>query len=62
MISDQPTDWSNPMHAVLVSCVGKTGKPNIITLARVMPTSASPPLLSVSIAPRRHSHALIEET
>jgi flavin reductase (DIM6/NTAB) family NADH-FMN oxidoreductase RutF len=52
----------HPMHTVLVSCVGKRGRPNIITLAWAMPTSINPPLVAISIAPRRHSHALIEET
>lgn len=52
----------HPMHTVLVSCIGKNGKPNIITLAWAMPTSISPPLVAVSIAPRRYSHSLIEET
>lgn len=50
------------MHTVLVSCRGKTGKHNIITLAWAMPTSINPPLIAISISPRRHSHALIEET
>jgi flavin reductase (DIM6/NTAB) family NADH-FMN oxidoreductase RutF len=50
------------MHTVLVSCVGNTGKPNIITLAWAMPTSGNPPLLAVSIAPGRHSHTLIAES
>ncbi|MGB9683331.1 MAG: flavin reductase family protein [Candidatus Bathyarchaeales archaeon] len=52
----------HPMHTVLVSCVGKDGKLNIITLAWAMPTSINPPLVAISIAPRRHSHTLIEET
>jgi flavin reductase (DIM6/NTAB) family NADH-FMN oxidoreductase RutF len=52
----------HPMHTVLVSCIGKTEKPNIITLAWAMPTSINPPLVAISIAPRRHSHHLIEET
>ena len=52
----------HPMHTVLVSCVGKRGRPNIITLAWAMPTSINPPLVAVSIAPRRHSHLLIEKT
>lgn len=52
----------HPMHTVLVSCIGKAGKPNLITLAWTMPTSISPPLVAVSIGPRRHSHKLIEET
>jgi len=52
----------HPMHTVLVSCVGKTGKPNIITLAWAMPTSIDPPLVAIGISPRRHSYALIEKT
>ena len=51
-----------PMHTVLVSCVGKDGKPNITTLAWVMPTSIEPLLLAISVSPKRHSHKLIEET
>jgi flavin reductase (DIM6/NTAB) family NADH-FMN oxidoreductase RutF len=50
------------MHTVLVSCVGKTGKPNITTLAWAMPTSTKPPLVAISLAPTRHSHTLIEES
>jgi flavin reductase (DIM6/NTAB) family NADH-FMN oxidoreductase RutF len=52
----------HPMHTVLVSCVGRNGKSNIITLAWAMPTSINPPIVAISIAPKRHSHALIEET
>ena len=52
----------HPMHVVLVSCAEKTGKPNIITLAWAMPVSGNPPLVAISVSPRRHSHALIEET
>jgi flavin reductase (DIM6/NTAB) family NADH-FMN oxidoreductase RutF len=52
----------HPMHTVLVSCVGKTCKPNIIALAWVMPTSNDPPLVAISVSPKRHSHKLIEET
>jgi flavin reductase (DIM6/NTAB) family NADH-FMN oxidoreductase RutF len=52
----------HPMHTMLVTSVGKNGKPNIITLAWAMPASASPPLVAISVSPRRHSHALIEET
>jgi len=49
------------VYTVLVSCVGKTGKPNLITLAWAMSTSVNPPLVAISIAPRRHSYASIEE-
>ncbi|MGO8807365.1 MAG: flavin reductase family protein [Candidatus Bathyarchaeia archaeon] len=52
----------HPMHTVLVSCVGKAGKPNITTLAWAMPTSINPPLVAISLAPTRHSHLLIAES
>lgn len=52
----------HPMHTVLISCIGKAGKPNITTMAWAMPTSANPPLLAISLAPGRHSHTLIEES
>jgi flavin reductase (DIM6/NTAB) family NADH-FMN oxidoreductase RutF len=52
----------HPMHTVLISCVGKAGKPNITTVAWAMPTSNEPPLVAISLSPKRHSHTLIEET
>jgi len=52
----------HPMHTVLVSCVGKAGKPNVLPLAWAMPTSHHPALIAVSVAPSRYSHRLIEET
>jgi len=52
----------HPMHTALVSCVGKNGKPNVLPVAWVMPTSRNPALVAISVAPSRYSHALIEET
>jgi flavin reductase (DIM6/NTAB) family NADH-FMN oxidoreductase RutF len=52
----------HPMHTVIVSCIGKAGKPNITTLAWAMPTSSNPPLVAISIGPGRHSHTLIQES
>ena len=52
----------HPRNTILVSCAGKDGKPNIITLAWSMPVSLNPPLVAVSIAPKRYSHKLIEES
>jgi flavin reductase (DIM6/NTAB) family NADH-FMN oxidoreductase RutF len=52
----------HPMHTVLVSCVGKNGKINVLPLAWAMPTSRNPPLVATSVAPSRYSHGLIEET
>lgn len=51
----------HPMHTVLVTCASKAGKANIITLAWIMPTSTKPPMVAISIAPRRYSHKLIEK-
>ncbi len=52
----------HPMHTVLVSCQGSTGKPNITTVAWAMPTSQNPPLLAISLATAHHSHTLIEQS
>jgi len=52
----------HPKLTVLVSCSDTSGKANIITLAWSMPVSMNPPLIAVSIAPKRYSHGLIEET
>lgn len=52
----------HPMHVVLVSCIGKAGKPNVMTAAWAMPTSINPPLVAVSIALQRHTHQLIAES
>ena len=40
----------------------KAGKTNVITLAWSMPVSINPPIVVMSIAPKRYSHRLIEET
>jgi flavin reductase (DIM6/NTAB) family NADH-FMN oxidoreductase RutF len=52
----------HPMHTVLVTCVGKNGKANIITIAWAMPTSINPPLVAISVRPNRHSYRLLVES
>ena len=52
----------HPRNVVLVSCIDQLGKTNIITLAWSMPTSFDPPMLVISVSPRRYSHRLIRET
>jgi len=52
----------HPRHTVLVTCVDKSGRANIITLAWSMPTSIDPPMVVISVAPKRLSHGMIEET
>ncbi|HIE14529.1 TPA: flavin reductase family protein [Candidatus Bathyarchaeota archaeon] len=63
---DISLEWAyrllHPSLTVLASCTDSSGKINIITLAWAMPVSLKPPLIVVSIAPKRHSHKLIEET
>jgi len=52
----------HPRHTVLVTCVDKAGRANIITLTWSMPASIDPPMVVLSIAPKRYSHRMIEET
>ncbi len=52
----------HPRLVVLVSCVDKGSKANAITLAWSMPVSINPPMVVMSIASKRYSHELIEET
>jgi flavin reductase (DIM6/NTAB) family NADH-FMN oxidoreductase RutF len=53
----------SPVPAVMVSCGGTgTWKPNIITLAWVGTVCSTPPLVSISIRPERHSYEIIRST
>ncbi len=51
-----------PRNVVLVSCIDKSGKANIITLAWSMPVSIDPPMVAIGLTPRRYSYKLIRET
>lgn len=51
-----------PAPAALVSCRRGDERPNLITVAWCGNVNSDPPMLSVSIRPSRHSHAIIEET
>lgn len=50
-----------PSRVILLSCIGKDNKSNIITLAWNMPASFDPPMLAVSVGKKRFSHKLIKE-
>jgi flavin reductase (DIM6/NTAB) family NADH-FMN oxidoreductase RutF len=50
-----------PVPVVLVTCVDKAGKPNIITLAWSGVVCSEPPMVSISIRPHRYSYTLIKE-
>jgi flavin reductase (DIM6/NTAB) family NADH-FMN oxidoreductase RutF len=51
-----------PEQTVLVTSVGPSNAPNIITLGWVMFCSGEPPMLAISVGKTRHSHKLIAET
>ncbi|MBU1109484.1 MAG: flavin reductase family protein [Candidatus Riflebacteria bacterium] len=51
-----------PVPAVMVTCQGAQGRPNIITVAWVGTVCSDPPMLSISIRPERYSYQLIRES
>ena len=60
-----PSNFSHLLHPYntsLVTCCGEDGKPNIITIAWLIPVSINPPLLCISIRPTRYSYGLIKAT
>lgn len=59
---DSRTLWLLPVTTVLVSCVGKTARPNIVTIAACGIASSDPPLISLAIGTRQYSLELIRET
>jgi flavin reductase (DIM6/NTAB) family NADH-FMN oxidoreductase RutF len=52
----------NPRSTLLVTCCDSNGKPNILSVAWHSPLSIDPPLVGISISPKRYSHGLIEST
>jgi flavin reductase (DIM6/NTAB) family NADH-FMN oxidoreductase RutF len=52
----------HPYNATLVSCEGRTGPPNVLAIAWVMPVSTNPPILVFAIRRERYSYKLLEET
>jgi len=57
----KPSTILNPVPVVMVTCVDKEGKPNIITLAWVGTVNSDPPMVSISVRKERYSHQLIKE-
>lgn len=51
-----------PHPTALITTISKDGKPNIIAVAWIIPTSIKPPLLAISIGKTRYSHQLLAET
>ena len=51
-----------PTPVVLVTCQGKSSKPNIITIAWTGVVNSKPPMLGISVQPVRYSHELIRSS
>jgi len=51
-----------PLPAVLVSCRGKDGKDNIITVAWTGTICTNPAMVYISVRPERYSYNMIKET
>lgn len=58
----KPYEALYPVPVILVTCIGKNGKPNIITIAWTGVVCSSPPALSISVRPSRYSYGLINQT
>jgi flavin reductase (DIM6/NTAB) family NADH-FMN oxidoreductase RutF len=56
-----PTTCLMPLPAAMVTCRGRDGKDNIITLAWVGVVCSEPPMLSISVRPSRLSRELLRE-
>jgi flavin reductase (DIM6/NTAB) family NADH-FMN oxidoreductase RutF len=51
-----------PSRVVLVTSAGKSGKPNIMTVAWTAILSMNPFMVGIAVSPKRHSHKLISES
>lgn len=58
----EPSEALFPVSVVMVSCVDRNNKANIITLAWVGVVCSDPPTIGIAIRPGRYSHGLIKET
>lgn len=58
----KPGNMLYPLPVVLVSCQGKDGKPNLITIAWTGTICSDPPMVSISVRKERHSYDLIRES
>lgn len=51
-----------PVPAVMISACGRSGKPNIVTVAWVGTVCSEPPMVAIGLRASRHSHQMIMET
>lgn len=60
-IDFKPGNMLYPLPAVMVTCQGKDGRPNIITVAWAGTICSDPPMVSISVKKERFSHHLLME-
>jgi flavin reductase (DIM6/NTAB) family NADH-FMN oxidoreductase RutF len=58
----KPGNFIYPVPAVMVSCQGTDGKPNIITIAWTGTICSDPPMAYISVRKERHSYEMIKES
>ena len=58
----KPGNMLAPVPAALISCRGKDGKDNLITIAWTGTACSDPVMVYISVNPSRYSHHMIEET
>lgn len=58
----KPADLLNPVPVVMVTCQGKSGPANIVTVAWTGTINSSPSMVSISLRKERLSYDLIKET
>jgi flavin reductase (DIM6/NTAB) family NADH-FMN oxidoreductase RutF len=51
-----------PLPAALISCVAEGYKPNIITISWIGIVNSDPPMLSISIQPKRFSYDIVKKS
>jgi flavin reductase (DIM6/NTAB) family NADH-FMN oxidoreductase RutF len=61
-VSLSPQNMLIPLPAVMVSCQAEGDKPNIITISWIGVVNSEPPMLSISIKPKRFSHSIIKKS
>ncbi len=58
----KPGNMLYPLPAVLVSCAGRDGRDNLVTVAWTGTVCTNPPMVYISLRPSRYSYQLIRET
>ena len=58
----KPGNMLYPLPAVLVSCAGRDGRDNLVTVAWTGTVCTNPPMVYISLRPSRYSYQMIRET